>query len=107
MAAQNIFVDWEQAHTEAWGQAPVKARHALHESPLFSLEAIADLIDAYPREHYSLIHMGPQGGRRFWREGELGGLKGRDVIDWIALHFNGDKKKMQALTRLAEVDQYG
>jgi hypothetical protein len=84
VAAQRIFVDWEQAHTEAWGQAPVKARHSLHESPLFSLEAIADLIDAYPREHYSLIHMGPQGGRRFWREGELGGLKGRDVIDWIA-----------------------
>ncbi len=84
MAAQSIFIDWEQAHAEQWSRAPVKARHTLHESPLFSLAAIADLIDAYPREHYSLIHMGAQGGRRFWREGELGGLQGRDVIDWIA-----------------------
>ncbi|MCC6920836.1 MAG: hypothetical protein IT548_16680 [Alphaproteobacteria bacterium] len=84
MATQTIFTDWKPGYAEQWGHVPLKVAHALHQSPLFTLDAIAELIDAYPRQHYSLIHMGAQGGRRFWKEGELGGLKGRDVIDWIA-----------------------
>ncbi len=103
MTTQPIFIDWQQAHTDEWGRTPVKARHALHRSPLFTLDALAELIDAYPRQFYSLIHMGAQGGRRFWREGELGGLKGRDVIEWIA-----QGRMWLNLRNVAKVDQrYG
>ena len=84
MENQQVFTGWRSEFTAAWGQQPLKVGHSLHTSPLFTMDAIADLIDAYPREHYSLIHMGAQGGRRFWKEGDLGGLKGRDVISWIA-----------------------
>jgi len=48
------------------------------------MEALADLIDRYPREQYALVQMGPQGSpRRSWREGDIGGLKGSRVVDAI------------------------
>ena len=83
--SEPIFTNWNTALTEAWGKAPLNARHSLNQHPLFSFEALADLIDDYPRQHYALVHMGPQGSaRRTWREGDIGGLKGPDVIDAIA-----------------------
>lgn len=78
-----VFPHWNDKHGAVWGHQPVKLDHALHRSPLFTFEALADLIDHYPREHYSLIHMGGRGGRRFWREGDIAGMKGAEVIDWI------------------------
>jgi hypothetical protein len=83
--SEPIFTNWTNQHTEAWGKAPLNAQHRLHQHPLFSMEALADLINGYPRQHYSLVHMGPQGSpRKTWREGDIGGLKGREVIDAIA-----------------------
>ncbi len=79
-----IFTQWTKELTDAWGKAPLKAQHRLHQHPLFSFEALAELIDGYPRQHYALVHMGPQGSaRKTWREGDIGGLKGGDVIDAI------------------------
>lgn len=95
-----LFTDWKPEYAALWGRVPLKVRHRLHESPLMSLKAIGELIENYPRSHYSLVEMGAQGGRRFWREGELGGLKGADVIDWIA---NG--RIWINLRRIWEVDR--
>lgn len=79
-----IFTNWTQDLTDKWAKAPLKATHRLHEHPLFSFDALADLIDRYPREHYALVQMGPQGSpRRTWREGDIGGVKGAAVIDSI------------------------
>ena len=79
-----IFTNWTQDLTDKWAKAPLKATHRLHEHPLFSLDALAGLIDRYPREHYALVQMGPQGSpRRSWREGDIGGVKGAAVIDAI------------------------
>jgi hypothetical protein len=75
-----IFKDWTPATTSAWATKPLSARHRLNEHPLFSLDALASLIDSYPRASFSLVHMGAQGGKREWREGELGGLSGAQVI---------------------------
>jgi hypothetical protein len=59
-------------------------RHRLHEHPLFSLEAIEQLIETYPREHYALVHMGAQGSsKQSWREGDIGKLSGKQVIEAI------------------------
>ena len=80
-----IFTKWTSDITAKWGKAPLKAAHRLDTHPLFSLDALADLIDGYPRQHYALVQMGPQGSaRKTWREGDIGGLKGRDVIDAIS-----------------------
>lgn len=81
--AEQIFPRWTDTHSAVWGHQPLKLDHSLHLSPLFSMAALSELIDRYPREHYSLIHMGGRGGRRFWREGDIAGMKGSEVIDWI------------------------
>ena len=84
MAAQAIFTEWNDTHTALWGHTPLRMQHRLHEMPLFSEAALADLVDRYPREQYSLIHMGASGQRKYWREGETGGLSGAQVIEAIA-----------------------
>lgn len=78
-----IFAAWTDDDRALWGRVPQTLRHTLHQNPLFSRAALADLISRYPRERYSLIHMGAQGSRRFWKEGDTGGLSGEKVIEWI------------------------
>ena len=79
-----IFRDWSPAHTAGWANSALRIEHRLHEDPLFSIDALADLIDRYPREHYALVHMGAQKERRLWREGEINGVPGRAVVEAIA-----------------------
>lgn len=83
--SQPIFTDWNAEHAAQWATKPLCLKHRLSTDPLFSLEALAELINAYPRAHYSLVEMGPQGSnRRLWREGDIGELNGTQVIDAIA-----------------------
>lgn len=84
MSKDAIFTDWNHTHTALWSHQPLRLQHRLHEIPLFSRSALSELIDAYPRSQYSLVHMGAAGQRRFWREGETGGLPGEAVIESIA-----------------------
>lgn len=80
-----IFTNWTPDLSRKWSHEPLLAHHRLHTHPLFAMEALAELIDRYPREHYALVQMGPQGSaRRTWREGDIGGVKGTDVIKAIA-----------------------
>ncbi len=79
-----IFTGWTPDHTRNWASAPCRIPHRLSEHPLYALDALATLIEGYPRQHYSLVEMGPQGSdRRLWREGDIGSLSGRDVIEAI------------------------
>ena len=84
MSKDAIFTDWNHTHSALWSHQPLRLDHRLHQMPLFSRAALAELIDAYPRSQYSLVHMGAAGQRRFWREGETGGLPGETVIESIA-----------------------
>lgn len=80
-----VFTDWKPETASSWHTAELCLGHRLHRDPLFSMDALAHLIERYPREHYALVEMGPQGSsRRLWREGDIGGLKGADVIEAIA-----------------------
>lgn len=82
--SEPIFTKWTRENTAGWGKAPIKLAHRLHKHELFSFDALADLIDGYPREHYALVEMGAQGSsRRLWREGDIGRLSGRQVIEAI------------------------
>lgn len=82
--SEPIFTNWQPEHTAKWASAPLRLEHRLHRHPLFSFDALADLIDAYPREQYALVHMGAQKERRLWREGEIGAMSGHAVIDAIS-----------------------
>jgi len=81
----SVLGSFDPKHAALWGQQPLKLEHNLHQSPLFSREALAELIERYPREHYSLVHMGAQHERRLWREGEISGLTGQEVMDAITI----------------------
>ena len=84
MAKEQVFTKWDDTHSLLWGNQPIRLDHGLHKSPLFSLDTMAELIERYPREHYSLVETGAKESRRLWREGEIGNLSGRQVIDAIA-----------------------
>ncbi|MEM9365351.1 MAG: cupin-like domain-containing protein [Planctomycetota bacterium] len=80
----SIFTDWQPQHASLWGRHPLCLRHSLHENPLFTREALVDLISRYPREHYSIIHMGAQQEpERYWKEGDAQGLSGDQVLEAV------------------------
>jgi len=76
-----IFTGWTAAESALWGKAPMRLRHRLHEHELFSNDALERLVEGYPREHYNLVQWGSQSG---WREGEIDGLSGADIIRSIS-----------------------
>jgi hypothetical protein len=85
MSADPVFENWDERAPALWGYEPVCLLHRMKSSPLFSMDALAAIIEKYPRQHYSIIHMGPQGtARRFWREGDLAGLSGPEVLQAIS-----------------------
>jgi hypothetical protein len=82
--SEAIFTSWNSTHEKLWGNQPVRLQHRLHTSPLFSDATLAELIEHYPRKHYSVVQVGERSGRRVWREGEIGGLSGAQVMETIA-----------------------
>ena len=84
MTTNTVFSGWDDTHSLLWGNQPIQLAHELHKSPLFSMETLAELIQRYPREHYSLVQTGARGSGRVWREGEIGKLSGRQVMDAIS-----------------------
>jgi hypothetical protein len=79
-----VFTNWDDTHSLLWGHQPIELAHELHRSPLFSMETLAELIQRYPRQHYSLVQTGARGSGRVWREGEIGDLSGLQVMDAIS-----------------------
>ena len=79
-----IFQPFEPRHAGLWGRAPQLLKHRLHEHELFSNEALARLVERYPRERYSLVQWGEHGASGTWREGEIAGLPGEAVLDSVA-----------------------
>jgi hypothetical protein len=79
-----IFGTWDETHSELWSHQPIRLEHTMHRLPAFSMDQLATLIETYPREHYSLIKTGAKGASRVWREGDIGQLRGGQVIEAIA-----------------------
>ena len=79
-----IFGTWDETHSELWSHQPIRLEHEMHKSPAFSMDDLAQLIESYPREHYSLVKTGAKGSSRVWREGDIGNLSGRQVIEAIS-----------------------
>ncbi len=79
-----VFRDWSPQEGQRWGHQPLRLHHGWHRSPLFTDDALADLIERYPEQHYALVATSSQGdGQRRWREGEIRGSSGHDVIEAI------------------------
>jgi len=81
----SIFAPWPADAAAGWNQRPLRLQHHLHQHPALQLDALGLLIDRYPRSEYALVHTSRGGdGQARWREGDLGGMAGRRVIDTIA-----------------------
>lgn len=81
----SIFAPWPADAAAGWNQRPLRLQHRLHQHAALQLDALGALIDRYPRSEYALVHTSRGGdGRARWREGDLGGMPGRRVIDTIA-----------------------
>jgi hypothetical protein len=79
-----IFGKWDETHSKLWSHQPIRLEHEMHRSPAFSMDELARLIENYPREHYSLVKTGALGSSRVWREGDIGNLSGRQVVEAIS-----------------------
>jgi len=80
-----VFTQWPQDAAQDFGRRPLKLRHSLADHPLFSDAALIRLIERTPRENYHVNTM-PRDARdpHAWREGDMSGLTGREVMDAVA-----------------------
>jgi hypothetical protein len=98
MRQNRVFTDFEHRHAELFGRHTVNLGHSYHESPLFTDEALASLIERLPRGSYHVNTMDPQThDPRTRREGEIVGLSGKEVLEtvrqgriWILIQNPGD-----------------
>ncbi len=101
---------WPDSVSRVWGRQPVCVAHQLHQSPLFSRERLAQLVEHYPRKHYSIIHMGAQptesrtaeaatgeDQERIWQEGGMRGMSGEQILQaiergrfWLNLRYTNE-----------------
>ena len=102
-----IFEDWQQEIPEIFGRVPLALRHHLHSHELFSDAGLAELIERCPRSNYTLVQWGAQASRSNWREGEIEGLSGANVIEAVRrgrmwLNMRGLHQFSPAHSRLLE-----
>ena len=108
---------WPDSVARVWGHQPVTVDHQLHTSPLFTRERLADLVEHYPRKHYSIISMNPQSGAleasvdagpvdpdpvsakkdNSWREGDIRDMSGEQILQaiergrfWLNLRYTDE-----------------
>lgn len=79
-----IIGRFDQSHRQLWGNETVKLKHSLADSPLFSDQGIAELIDTLPNERIAINTMAPDGHRlESWSYCDRGGQNGRDILDMV------------------------
>lgn len=79
------LTQWAPGEAEAFGAVPQKLRHRLADHPLFADAALARLIEATPRERLHVNTMPrDENDPRKWREGDISGLSGGDVMAAVA-----------------------
>src|SRR5262249_60344701 len=84
MQADAVLADFEPHHAARFGRHTIALEHRLHESPLFSDDALARLIERTPRSRYRVNTMDVTAhDTRTWREGEIVDLGGVQVLEAI------------------------
>ena len=80
MTATSILNGWNATMSDRFGKDTILFNHRLRETGLFTEEALAELIERYPAEHYNINTMGFDPANPVWREGEVGDVSGADTI---------------------------
>ena len=86
------WLDLEDGQADLFASGLAEFKHGFAQSGLFSDDALAALIEKYPREYYMINMMSPIGKKQVWRHGEIAGLSGAEVLQairrgrfWLAL----------------------
>lgn len=75
-----VIESWNDRKTAMFGKQTVLFGHRLRQSGLFSHEALAELVEKCPADHYNINTMGYDPANPEWREGEVGDTSGADTI---------------------------
>ncbi|NHA01026.1 hypothetical protein G5V59_17165 [Nocardioides sp. W3-2-3] len=79
------LLPWTHRDITAFGTAPHRAPHRLHESPAFGDEALAALLDRLPREVVHPYTMGEDpADSSQWRRGAPTDLPGATLLEVVA-----------------------
>jgi hypothetical protein len=82
---RQFSTEWTPDQIRDFGRKPLLLRHRLAENPLFADDALARLIEATPRSHFHVNTIDrDETDPRKWREGDMSGLSGRDVMAAVA-----------------------
>lgn len=76
----SIIENWSDRKTEIFGNQTVLFNHRLKDTGLFTHEALAELIEKCPSDHYNITTMGYDPFNPEWREGVVGDASGADTI---------------------------
>ena len=79
-----IFTNWDETHSSLWGHQPIQLAHELHKSPLFSMDDARRTDRALSARALQPGADRRPGSSRVWREGDIGNLNGRQVIEAIS-----------------------
>jgi hypothetical protein len=85
MTVNPIVLDWTREQITAFGQRPLVAPHRLHESPLFSDEALISVLDSHPSHQLQAITMGKDACNiHEWQPVDVAGASGKEMLSAIA-----------------------
>ncbi|GLI93464.1 hypothetical protein [Methylocystis echinoides] len=82
---RQFSTEWTPDQIRDFGRKPLLLRHGHAENPLFADDALARLIEATPRSHFHVNTIDrDETDPRKWREGDMSGLSGLDVMAAVA-----------------------
>lgn len=106
------LLPWTYRDIDAFGTAPHRAAHLLHEQPMFTDDALADLLDRLPRTAVHPYTMGADpSATGEWQRGAPSDLPGKELLEVVGrgrlwLNLVGVNRYDDALARLVE-EVYG
>lgn len=101
--------EWPSGMDAGFGRQTYRARHDLHESPLFSDEGLAGLLDTYPREKLGVYRFPPHGeGITRAAHGRAPDISGRDLLaavrdGQIWLNLRAVNRQVEAFSEIEEM----
>lgn len=79
-----VISDWSEEKAARFGRDTLQFRHSLHERPMFSDEALIEVLDRYPRERLGVFTMGHDlVDWTSWRRGDAGRMNGRQLMEAV------------------------
>ncbi len=79
-----VITDWTSDKAAAFGRETLQFHHGLHQRPMFSDDALAEMLDRYPRERLGVFTMGHDlKDWRSWRRGVADRLSGAELMQAV------------------------